>query len=1071
MGNALLAVLVAWCLGGGEMRLPDDPAQDVRPGFRVSCRVKLDRLASNGVTRATFVKKGDPNVPGSYWLRASGAPERNSIDFFVNLGDGPEPRVSSGVPVKPGVWYGLAAGWDGTNIWLTVDGKTVRRRRTGNPYAFEGELKIGSMEGELADLRFDGGCRPAVGAAAGFLLGCDVSFARVPEGENLIVSEKDVYLLRYDRRNGRGAVNFFVRLDGSWEPRVSFPLDPEPGRTYRVVCGWDGVKSRLSVDDRLAEEARTGLLNPVPGRLMTGTADIAVSNVVWRNDLRPRIAFGTFRSGELMPRQGRPFTVVGELVNSGAGASGLEIAAKGPAGTSVAPACRTIDGLKSGERRRLEWTVDAGTNDTVNLRFAARMDGCELRALSKGFCLMPEKDPDFTARAWNPPIAERKAFYVDSIAGDDAADGLTPRTAWRSFRNVNGMTLGPGARLLLRRGSVFEEELRVSAAGAPDNWAEIGAYGDGMRPQIRRHRDIDERCGLVESARYVAVRDLVFRDAGSGLCVWCGDAGSRGILVECCLAHHIEGIYRSNAHGIPEWRDRHGAAGKRGSRSCGIGIVGGGRDIVLRDCETYQCSSGFCVGGTRVFVNRMFCHDNYAHNTSPHPYNLSSLSWMTDCVFDASGWQASAGTMGVMLAGNVGFVIRNCHFLNQPDSGSHDQGGIDFEAHGDNCLVDRCTFRNNAGASIEVLGLRTPQARNVRISRCRFDRNNYARKNGPAEVSIWGTANTDRAIACSNGLVDDNGYVLVPGVPFYRNDGASVQDWKLSGNREFDFPEELDRAYPWGDPPTVDVCGEIWTDRREAALAARVAFNPEHPAAARTETRWEQVEGPPGVTFAQGPGACAKAALPAEGDYRVQLRADDGIFWRTARTAIHVLPAGTVTFRAWDFSRNLDDEGWRVENAGTDYEYFPADKRFWDTKSHPVRIVCGDCYVIAMKDAAEACIVTPDTRDVGVSFSRERCDTLRIRMQNHTGSRRMRLWWQRACPSPKWSEADSVAFDVTPEDDGDAVYSAKLPPVGEIKRLKLAFSADGVPVTGTCRIDYIWLGNAGDGAAAKKEGR
>ena len=64
-----------------------------------------------------------------------------------------------------------------------------------------------------------------------------------------------------------------------------------------------------------------------------------------------------------------------------------------------------------------------------------------------------------------------------------------------------------------------------------------------------------------------------------------------------------------------------------------------------------------------------------------------------------------------------------------------------------------------------------------------------------------------------------------------------------------------------------------------------------------------------------------------------------------------------------------------------------------------------------------------------------------------------------------------MAFDVTPEDDGDAVYSAKLPPVGEIKRLKLAFSADGVPVTGTCRIDYIWLGNAGDGAAAKKEGR
>ena len=31
-------------------------------------------------------------------------------------------------------------------------------------------------------------------------------------------------------------------------------------------------------------------------------------------------------------------------------------------------------------------------------------------------------------------------------------------------------------------------------------------------------------------------------------------------------------------------------------------------------------------------------------------------------------------------------------------------------------------------------------------------------------------------------------------------------------------------------------------------------------------------------------------------------------------------------------------------------------------------------------------------------------------------------------------------------------------PIGNIKQLKLAFSADGEKITGTCRIDYIWLG-------------
>ena len=42
-----------------------------------------------------------------------------------------------------------------------------------------------------------------------------------------------------------------------------------------------------------------------------------------------------------------------------------------------------------------------------------------------------------------------------------------------------------------------------------ENWAEIGAYGEGMRPQIRRNRHINERCGLVQDAAYLAVRDIV----------------------------------------------------------------------------------------------------------------------------------------------------------------------------------------------------------------------------------------------------------------------------------------------------------------------------------------------------------------------------------------------------------------------------------------------------------------------------------------------------------------------------------------------------------------------------------
>lgn len=75
-----------------------------------------------------------------------------------------------------------------------------------------------------------------------------------------------------------------------------------------------------------------------------------------------------------------------------------------------------------------------------------------------------------------------------------------------------------------------------------------------------------------------------------------------------------------------------------------------GRHLVFRDCESYQCSSGFNMSGADTFVTRMFCHDNYAHNTSPHPYNISSRAWMTDSVFDVCGEDVGYVTLRVVDA-------------------------------------------------------------------------------------------------------------------------------------------------------------------------------------------------------------------------------------------------------------------------------------------------------------------------------------------------------------------------------------------------------------------------------------
>ena len=1040
-----------------ERPLLDSHRYDLRPGLRIACRVKFDESPAK-MGEMTIVRKGSSNSPGSFLLRVDGPKEGVKFSFFVNHDGTPEPRVSIPGPVKAGEWYDVAAGWDGTNSWIAVNGKKAATRRPGKPEPLgcAGDPTLGPMIGTVEGFSVSGPDVPLpedTTYCAGFQISCKAKFLASPSGETTIVHKKNEYLLRYDKTGKSGAFNFFVFLNGGWEPRVAFQSDVDVGRTYSISAGWDGLKSRISVDGEAARPLkRVGRSVPSANALRIGTAGmVEVDDFCIRNDKKPVVRINDFRTRELLPRLGSSARLTATMSNIGVDVpADSTLEATVPAGSSISPASMSIARLANGSSMPLEWTIDPGTNGMVYVALKLRKGKKELYRTGKRVVFLPEKDPDFSAKAWNPPHATTRAYHIDADHGDDSRDGLTPATAWRTFANAAALTLGPGESLLLKRGCVFNEELKLGARGSAENWAEIGAYGNGMRPQIRRGRHINDRCGIVMNPSYLVVRDLIFCNAGSGFSLVCDAPGSGHVLIERCLAHHIEGMYRFNSHGIPEWRDEPGVKGP-GGRSSGISVGGMcARHVVMRDCESYQCSNGFSVSGVNTFVTRMFCHDNYAHNTSPHPYNLASRSWMTDCLFDASGWHASAGTMGIMLANNCGYIIRGCHFINQPDSGSPDQGGIDFEAGGENCLVENCTFRNNAGAAIEVLGLIVPQARNVHIRRCKFDRNNNSRKNGPCEIQVWGSPDTPREIDCSNGMIEDNGYVLIPGVPFYVNESPTTNDWILARNREFDFSDDLDRAYPYIDPPSAKVCGEVWTDRSEAALSACVGGD--------AALAWEQVEGPAGVSFANPNAARTKASFPGVGDYRVQIKADNGTLWRTARTAVHVLPQGARTFRAWDFAKNLDMQGWRAEGTGTGYEFLPKKVSFWDTRSYPVRLACGDYLVVAVKDSAEACIVTPDEMDVGVACSKTRANTLRIKMQNRTDSKRMRVWWQLVGVSPAWNEKNSIAFDVKPQDNDDSVYEVSLPPFGSIKQLKISFSGDGEKVTGTCRIDYIWLG-------------
>jgi hypothetical protein len=364
--------------------------------------------------------------------------------------------------------------------------------------------------------------------------------------------------------------------------------------------------------------------------------------------------------------------------------------------------------------------------------------------------------------------------------------------------------------------------------------------------------------------------------------------------------------------------------------------------------------------------------------------------------------------------------------------------------------VDRCTFRNNAGAAIEMLGLKSPQTRNVEIAGSRFDRNNVAHKLGPSEIFIWGGSRSPE-ICCSTGLIRDNGYVLEPGVVFFTNQAPALTSWTLTNNTPYATARALDKALPLNNPPTVEAGAEIWTDATTVRLAG-TADDDGKPG--RLSTAWEVFEGPGAVAIRNPAQLKTKAEFATPGDYLLRLKADDGELWRSSRTEVHLLPPGTTVTKAWAFAKPLDKEGWTDWNLGTKDEEFLGQK--WSCIARPVHLVAGGYYVLAMANAADAHLLSP----AGLGVDLDQNGLVAIRIQNHTPATHMRLRFTTK-QAPTWAANLGRVFEVTPNDTEARLYLLDLRGTagwgGALDQLRLDFS-DGTPVTGTCRIDYIWVG-------------
>jgi len=81
-------------------------------------------------------------------------------------------------------------------------------------------------------------------------------------------------------------------------------------------------------------------------------------------------------------------------------------------------------------------------------------------------------------------LAANATNYYISSAGNDADNGTSISTPWKTIAKINNRTFLPGDSILFRRGCMWREQLRIPSSGEPGKRITFSAYGTGPQPVI-----------------------------------------------------------------------------------------------------------------------------------------------------------------------------------------------------------------------------------------------------------------------------------------------------------------------------------------------------------------------------------------------------------------------------------------------------------------------------------------------------------------------------------------------------------------------------------------------------------
>jgi hypothetical protein len=112
-------------------------------------------------------------------------------------------------------------------------------------------------------------------------------------------------------------------------------------------------------------------------------------------------------------------------------------------------------------------------------------------------------------------------YYLDSNLGNDAYNGLSESTPWKTINKVNQRNFTTGDQILFKRGQTFIGQINLTSdSGTTGQPILISAYGDTSLPRPIIDAGTNNRAIFLQLCEHIEIADLEITSGGIEITAW-----------------------------------------------------------------------------------------------------------------------------------------------------------------------------------------------------------------------------------------------------------------------------------------------------------------------------------------------------------------------------------------------------------------------------------------------------------------------------------------------------------------------------------------------------------------------